>query len=452
MNRSDTEGTSAGRVGVSNAENARLLGRWLVIARGSWVGLVVLTWGIFLAGLPLYFAHLQQSCVGEACAVSEVLTPEGIQALHGLGFSVNGYAAYIVAVSLVVVVINSVIGLLIFWRKSNDWMALFVGLFLILFYAGTSESTGALTFATPGWSLLAKFVQFLAWISVALFLYLFPNGKFVPQWTRWLAVVFIVLEVASIFLPPHSPFNTNTWPFWLTSLIVTGFVCTMLFAQLYRYRWVSSPIQRQQTKWVVFGIATALLGTIGFGLAYLLFPTLPQTSLPELVINAVYPLTFLPIPLSIGLAVLRSRLWEIDIIINRTLVYGSLTALLALLYFGLIFALQSLFQGMFHQNNAIAIVVSTLVIAALFQPLRRRIQAIIDRRFYRRKYDSAKIVAAFSATLRSEVDLSQLSEHLLNVVQETMQPAHVSLWLRPPQRHTEESRRLEKPDTMKEGF
>src|SRR5205085_6556527 len=110
-------------------------------------------------------------------------------------------------------------------------------------------------------------------------------------------------------------------------------------------------------------------------------------------------------------------------------------ALLALLYFGLIFALQSLFQGMFHQNNAVAIVVSTLVIAALFQPLRRRIQAIIDHRFYRRKYDAAKTLAAFSATLRNEVDLTELSEHLIAVVQETMQPSHVSLWLRKPEKN-----------------
>jgi hypothetical protein len=114
--------------------------------------------------------------------------------------------------------------------------------------------------------------------------------------------------------------------------------------------------------------------------------------------------------------------------------YGSLTALLALLYFGLIFALQSLFQGMFRQNNAVAIVVSTLVIAALFQPLRHHLQAIIDHRFYRRKYDAARTLAAFSATLRDEVDLSQLREHLLTIVQETMQPTQVSLWLRQPTR------------------
>ena len=119
-------------------------------------------------------------------------------------------------------------------------------------------------------------------------------------------------------------------------------------------------------------------------------------------------------------------------IINRTLVYGSLTTLLGLLYFALIFGLQFLFQGFVGKNNDVAIVISTLVIAALFQPLRRRLQKIVDRQFYRSKYDAAKIIESFSATLRNEVDLNQLSEHLVGVVQETMQPAHVSLWLRKP--------------------
>ncbi|HXZ04276.1 MAG TPA: hypothetical protein VEH81_05545 [Ktedonobacteraceae bacterium] len=136
-------------------------------------------------------------------------------------------------------------------------------------------------------------------------------------------------------------------------------------------------------------------------------------------------------PISIAIAVLRSRLYDIDIVINKALVYGLLSALLALVYAGLIFSLQYLLHGIINQNNDIAIVVSTLVIAALFGPLRRRIQAIIDRRFYRRKYDAAKVVETFSATLRDEVDLNELSQHLIAVVQETMQPAHVSLWLRP---------------------
>jgi len=139
------------------------------------------------------------------------------------------------------------------------------------------------------------------------------------------------------------------------------------------------------------------------------------------------------IPLGLGIAILRYRLWDIDIIINRTLVYGSLSALLALVYFGLIIGLQSLVRLVTGtlSEQPLVIVASTLVIAALFQPLRRRIQTIIDRRFYRRKYDSARTLAAFSATLRNELDLSQLSEQLVAVIEETMQPTHVSLWLRP---------------------
>ena len=146
--------------------------------------------------------------------------------------------------------------------------------------------------------------------------------------------------------------------------------------------------------------------------------------------DLLFPVVFLLIPLSIGFSILRYRLYDIDLLINRTLVYSTLTVLLALVYVVLIFALQYLLRGIISQNNDVAIVVSTLTIAALFQPLRHCIQAIIDRRFYRRKYDAVKIVETFSSTLRNEVDLSQLREHLLGVVQETMQPMHVSLWLR----------------------
>jgi hypothetical protein len=139
------------------------------------------------------------------------------------------------------------------------------------------------------------------------------------------------------------------------------------------------------------------------------------------------------IPLSLGVAVLRARLFDIDVVINRTLVYGSLTVMLALVYLGGVATTQALFGTLTGQEQQpqLAIVISTLVIAALFNPLRHRIQSFIDRRFYRRKYDARKTLEAFSAKLREETDLKALNDDLVGVVRETMQPAHVSLWLRP---------------------
>ena len=182
---------------------------------------------------------------------------------------------------------------------------------------------------------------------------------------------------------------------------------------------------------MVYGFTANIVVTVLVLLPTLIFP------------RSLFPLVFLPVficasllyPFTIGIAILRYRLWDIDLIINRTLVYGTLTVTLALVYFGLILSLQSLVHLVTGtiSEQPLVIVASTLAIAALFQPLRRRIQRVIDRRFYRRKYDAARIVAAFSATLRHEVDLSQLSEQLMMVVEETMQPTHVSLWLRPPE-------------------
>ncbi len=186
------------------------------------------------------------------------------------------------------------------------------------------------------------------------------------------------------------------------------------------------------------------------GLIYLpplLFPSLAQPGLPRslytLISACLFPLLLNLIPLTIGIAVLRYRLWDVDVLINRTLVYGVLTVLLVVIYVGLVIALQFLLRGLLGQANEVALVASTLAIAALFQPLRRRIQQGIDRRFYRRKYDAAKTLAAFSARLRSrdDVELTTLTEDLLAIVEETMQPAHVSLWLRSSERSRESTTR-----------
>jgi hypothetical protein len=223
---------------------------------------------------------------------------------------------------------------------------------------------------------------------------------------------------------------------WLSLALFFGFVVSAMLAQLYRYYYVSMPRQRQQTKWALFGVSIAVAGNIGPRLLYyfVLLPLSGGSPLAFALEVSLIMCSMLAIPLTLGIAILSSRLWDIDVIINRTLVYGTLTLTLSLIYVGLVIASQFLMHELTGQasENPLVVAGSTLVIAALFNPLRRRIQAFIDRRFYRRKYDAAQALAVFGVTLRNEMDLNHLSEQLLTVVEETMQPSHVSLWLRHP--------------------
>src|SRR5260221_2422147 len=414
--------------------SARLHGRWLLLARGVWITLVVLTLVIFGASLPVYIALRQTLCAGTECAYGVLLTPAQVEVLKGIGLSLSDYAVYTVAFTLATIVLYLGVSTVIVWRRSDDRMALLVALMLVTF--GPLGTTTTVLARPSSWQVPAECLVFLAIALFVLVFLLFPTGQFVPRWMRWTFVVFLAVLVPSTFFP-NTPFTQNPYAIWLFYLVSLVVVATLALVQLYRYRRISSPLQRQQTKWVVFGLAvpcTVLVG--GYGLSInpaLGDPSVPSGASYQLAFPAILGCMLLLIPLSFGFAMLRSRLWDIDVLINRTLVYGTLTASLALVYVGLVIGLQALLRGVISHDSGVAIVISTLAIAALFQPLRRRIQAIIDRRFYRSKYNAAKTVEAFSATLRQEVDLDQLREQLLAVVHETIQPTFVSLWLRPPE-------------------
>ncbi len=410
----------------------RLHGYRLVIVRLICLSLCVLSVGLFVASIPSYFASLHLFCTGTAstCNASGQLAPDDLRRLQELGFSIDFFATYTIFITLIFAFGYWLVAALLFWRKSDNPLALLAALTLGTFPIAFNDDF-IRTLSSPWW-LLAHVISFLGSVCIVLFFYVFPSGHFVPRWTRFVLVPTLVYWWFSAFFP-LAPFN----PFFrlpvLDRVTFLGVVGGMLVVQVYRYRRVSTPTQSQQTKWVVFGVS---MGVGGFLLLVSLgrfFPSLfPVGSLANLIADAAGIGLMLLLPLSIGFAVLRSRLWDIDLIINRTLVYGTLTAVLALVYVGLVIALQFLLRGLISQTSDIAIVASTLAIAALFHPLCHRIQQAIDRRFYRRKYDAAQTLATFSATLRDEVDLEQLREALVAVVEETMQPSHVSLWLRKP--------------------
>jgi hypothetical protein len=398
--------------------------------RIGWVILAVVILGLDAAGIPYGYANFASLCTKGArvCAEDSLLTPEGARELSELGISRIFYAAYQgVGVETVFTLVCFAVAAVIFLRRSDERMALFTSYVLLLFGgAGAAGTMRALAEAHPVFSFPTTLLDYVSQVCFGIFFYLFPDGRFVPRWTRWLAVASALYWVPATFMP--QAFTES-----LFSVVFFVFLGSLVVAQVYRYRRVSTPEQRQQTKWVVFGFTVALaVFTSILLLASFVPPTLQNAGpVGTMVFGTLIYGSLLLIPLSIGLAILHSRLYDIDVIINRALVYGPLTTLLVVIYFGCVVGSQYIIRILTGQDSTLAIVASTLAIAALFNPLRRYLQNFIDRRFYRKKYDAARVLEDFSVRLRDETDLERLNDDLKTVIQETMQPEHVSLWLRP---------------------
>jgi hypothetical protein len=408
----------------ATSTEVRLRGRVLLVARAVWLAFA-------LFGLLLFIINLLQPLFGGQTLICPLTftcpydTPT-LQALGQAHIALTAYTTYVTAFGLLFALIFVGLSVLLFWRMFDQLVGLFASFaFLLLGSVGLEGDPSRVPLA------LQVFVGAIQSESMLLcfgfFLVTFSDGRFVPRWS-WL--IGCTLFVQGIFFQIPGPFNILSWPLPLILLELVLAFGSPVALQIYRYRRVSTPAQRQQTKWVIFGLTCAI---VLFLLA--VFPT--NSALGPLVYLASVSLSsfaFLLIPSSVTVAILRSRLWEIDVLINRTLVYGLLTATLLVVYLVLVFAGQTLLSSLLGHNNGVVLVGSTLIVAALFQPLRRRIQQLIDRRFYRRKYDAQQTLAAFSLTLRGAVDLDQVREQLLAVVQETMQPATLSLWIRPVKR------------------
>jgi uncharacterized membrane protein YuzA (DUF378 family) len=360
--------------------------------------------------------------------------------LWEIGLKDTFLSGYLSAADVVMMSVCILIALLLALKRFDDWMAVFVSLVLFVYGVTLTRPLEAFVVLPDRIRWLLFTVRMLAIGSFLVFGYVFPDGRFVPRWTRFMAITWSILCLAWLLFPrlplnlvyydSNKPGSAPTLIFFLIWML------TGLWAQVYRYRRVSTPLQRQQTKLVVFGMVAAILGLVAFLLLVSLFPEINKPGLARLVyvmagVPALYLVTLL-VPISIAISILRYRLWDIDLIIRRTLVYSLLTAALALVYFGSVVLLQSIFTSAGGERSTIAIVLSTLAIAALFSPLRGRIQSFIDRRFYRRRYNIEQTLQAFAEAQRDEVDLDRLSDHLVAIVQETMQPESVSLWLKRP--------------------
>ncbi|GHO81247.1 hypothetical protein KSD_90180 [Ktedonobacter sp. SOSP1-85] len=426
---------------VANKGEIQLGGVWLRVLQAIWVILVLNDLYTLIVSWAPYYQMLHTVCVGPvADCQSDQLTPQLVSALQRANLSIHDYALYVLSWEILTTCIFLLFGALIMWHKHTTWMGLFMSFFLI--NIGSLGASFARADAVPndGPLVLQIFGIVLTLVyypCLAFFFFTFPDGRLVPRWS-W-ALISLWAVNAFFWLAPRS-LNILNWPLLLQSgwlfLVFGGSAST----QIYRYRRVASPQQRQQIKWIIPGFGLLLLTTVFSALAFQLFPALSsRDSLLQVAIVPLYRCYYLPAPICVGIALLRYRLWDIDVLINRTLVYGLLTLILAAVYFGLVFGAQALLMGMIGKSDGIAIVVSTLVVAVLFQPLRRGIQNVIDRRFYRQKYDAQRTLQAFSATLHQQTDLAQLSGQIMAVIQETVQPASVSLWLCSPAGRESES-------------
>jgi hypothetical protein len=364
----------------------------------------------------------------------------------------------------------TIVGALIASRRPENpigWICLVAGLFWTLialddqYTAYGLATTGVVPFPAAVVALSQwLWVPPVGLLSIYLILF-FPDGRLPSRRWRplaWFSGAVMALVSLAIALAPgplpdlggvRNPFGLEGYP-WIadaTNVIPALLpLCTLASALslVLRYRRSGSE-QREQIKWIAFaGSFVGLMSLITVVSTLIFAPEFPDSTGTQPlwlgVLQDVELLSFAGIPVAVGIAVLRYRLYDIDVIINRTLVYGSLTATLIALYFGGIVVLQRLFVLLTGQQSTLAVVASTLLIAALFNPLRRRIQSFIDRRFYRRKYDARKTLEAFTAKLRDETDFDALNAELVGVVNETIQPAHVSLWLRPDPEQWEKRR------------
>ncbi len=415
-------------------------------ARAIWVVIAILIVWLYIKAIPIYWTQLTVD--SHHLDIS----------MWGIGLSLNFSAIYSLGIEILTLTVFSMTGAILMWSKSRDWMTVLVAVSLLTIGAIAFPALSVLADAQTSWEIPVLIIQGIGLGSALLVFYLFPNGKFAPHWTQPLAFVWIIWVIGWLATPTSIPMNIDNWPVLLRSLWLflfradssqiaqtynhirnysLGFVLALwlgsgVFAQLLRFKHVSSPAQRQQTKWIVFGISAA---AIGYLLVYFIFgPSAATHASPNAVFLGLASKTILSIclilvPASIAISVLRFQLWDVDFLLNQTLVYTSLTIFVTLFFVGDVILLQAIFRGLTGRSSDVAIVISTLVIASIFLPLRRRLQSFIDRLFFREKVDFRKAFTDFSLDIRSIIELPELLSVLVSRVIGLLHIQHGAVFL-----------------------
>jgi hypothetical protein len=377
---------------------------WILTLRALWYVIALVGINCLIIGIWSGYDRLATLCTTDLCP-SDRLTLQGMSALEAIGLSPHLYALY--TISFVILIAFTYIGVaaLIFWARPHDLNALLVSLTLLLMGAFMSEYMEAVRELHPLGRIIVDLMSAIGFISFIVVCYTFPGGRFVPSWMRW------PIGVWAAILIPYYTFVNPEWDmnsmldFWL-ALIFIGSIVSCLAVQIYRYRWISTPIQRQQSRWVTYGLLQLVVVIIVDGVASALWiPTVDEAgTLPNLIAIMIESLSMMLVPLTIGASILRYRLWDIKVILNRTLVYVPLTTVLAGLYGVVITISQKLFVGLTGQKSDAAIVLTGFILTVTFTPLRNSLQSFVDKHF-KETPDPMKTLYAFDAQVQQVAEI-----------------------------------------------
>ncbi|MBA2287671.1 MAG: hypothetical protein H0W02_19525 [Ktedonobacteraceae bacterium] len=412
--------------------DTRLSGTRLRLARGGWIVLMLLFCGFYVAAVLVYaiqFHGFQQGAYAHLLAMPAVVS--GYDTFGSLYLILTGpYATLNITLITFFSPFWIAVSLVIFWRRSDDWMALYIALLLVMLVTSLSPAFSVLSRVvglTSPLGVCITLLHLLSFSSVIFFFVLFPDGRFVPGWTRWMTLAYLAWQVP-LCLPSTSPFSLVHWP---PLLLASPLLCMILacgFAQLYRYQRVSTAIQRQQTKWVVFGM---LMGTL-FDAANLLPPLIwpafsqpgPAHALFAILSEVTFPLVLLLVPITIAVAVLRYRLWDIDLLINRTLVYGLLTASIIGFYLLVVVGLGTLLSEL---GNVLLSLLATGLVAVLFQPLRQRLQRAVNHVMFGERDEPYRVLARLGSRLEATLATDALLPTIVETVAQALKLPYVAI-------------------------
>jgi hypothetical protein len=407
-----------------------LHGNQLLIARVLSALVIIGSMAFFVVSLPARIAYLNRITL-QAAAVFQRETNLGsttIQAFSGF------YLPMALVIEIGVMLLYLFTAILIYTRRSEDWLALLTAASFVAFALHITPALNTWMGDNPVHIWIGSLAKGIGLGLAFLFLYLFPGGYYSPSWMRVFLPVWIVWVVLWLVRPDSILSFRDPY-----TISVEGFILLMIwwgigiFSQIYRFAYVSSPLERQQTKTLTFGATIVLIAYSAYVPLREAMSRQPQPELAQTVFQLIAPYIFLiligAIPITITFSILRYRLWDIDLLIRRTLIYSILSVTLLVIYLFLIVSLQIFVSDWMEGLPNYALAGTTLAVVVLFNPLRHRIQDSIDRRFYRHKYNAEKALENFASLARNEADIHRLSSSLVGVVQEALQPEQVSLWL-----------------------